>query len=186
MTELASRQDRAPVRPAVAVLLIVLGLGLLVLWRIASGTEQHSWDRSAVPPAYAELVSGHSYAISLPGGVPAAHRQNVSPDSLSCSISGTGVGTQDLTLTTEQDGTKATQQIASFVSPVTGAVQVSCAHLPPVFVDDAENARFDWAGVLVWAGAAALAVGLPLGLSSLRDSVRAGGSGRARDDDQVE
>lgn len=166
-------------RPAVSVLLIVLGLGLVVLWRIASGTERHSWDTAAVPPALVELTEGHSYAISLPGGVPSEARYGVSPDSLDCSASGSGVGSSQLKLTVEQDGTKATNQIASFVSPATGRVRVDCARLPAVFVDDADNAGFDWAGVLIWLGAAALAVGLPLGLSVLRAS----GTG---EDDQVE
>ncbi|MBE7187181.1 hypothetical protein [Jatrophihabitans endophyticus] len=176
----SSNATKPSLRPAAAVLLVVLGLGLVVLWRIASGTEQHSWDRGAVAPAVVELTGGHTYAISIAGGVPTEVEDGVSPDELSCSASASGIGTQRLTLADEQEGTKATNQIASFVSPVTGSVEVACRGLTGVFVDDADGAGFDWAGVLLWFGVAALAVGLPLGLSTLRESVRAG------DDDEIE
>ena len=178
----------ASLRPAVAALLVVLGLGFCVLWKIASGTEQHSYDRGAVAPSFVELTGGHSYAISVPGGVATAIADGV-PTSIEddvtyldphCSVSGTGIGTQRLTLVPEQAGSKATEQIASFVSSVTGDVQVSCSRLSSVFIDDADDAGFDYAGVLLWLGVIALAVGLPLGLSVLRESTN------VREDDEIE
>ena len=170
----------ASLRPAIAVLLVVLGLGLCVLWRIASGTEQHSWDRGAVAPADVELTVGHSYAISIPGGVATETENHVSPNSLMCAATAPGIGTQQLTLAAEPDDSKATEQIASFVSPVTGSVDVSCRRLTSVFVDDSDGAGFDFAGVVLWLGVLALAVGLPIGLSVLRESLP------TREDDEIE
>ena len=166
-------------------MLVILGVGFCVLWKVASGTERHSYDRGAVPPVFVELTGGHSYAISIPGGVSAEGEHGVTPDLLSCAVSGTGIGSRQLKLQPEQDGSKATDQIASFVSPVTGTVEVGCQQLPKVFVDDADDAGFDSAGLLLWFGVLALVVGVPLGLSVLRDSVPAA-SVRVGEGDQVE
>lgn len=170
----------ATVRAPIAVLLVVLGLGFCVLWKLAAGTEQHSWDRGAVAPSYVELTGGHEYAISIPGGVPTEVEDGVSPGQLSCTAGASGIATQRLQLVPEQEGTKATNQIASFTSPVTGQVQIACTRLSAVFVDDADGTGFDYAGVLIWSGVLALAIGLPLGLSVLRGSPGAG------EDDQVQ
>lgn len=178
--ETVTRREPVSLRPAIAVMLVVLGIGFVVLWRVAAGSEQHSYDRGAVPPAFVELTGGHSYAISIRGGVPTELTRGVSPDSLTCTVSGSGVGTQRLTLATEQEGTKATDQIASFVSPVSGQVQVACPGLEAVFVDDADDAGFDYAGLLLWLGVLALVIGVPLGLSILRESVR------PREDHEIE
>lgn len=192
MTDLdtPARSERSPVsmRPAIAVLLVVLGLGFCLLWKVASGTERHSYDSGAAAPEFVTLVGGRGYTISVHGGVPTELARGVSPDALTCAISGVGVATVKLTLTDEVAGTKAVNQIASFVAPVSGQVAITCDGLGAVFVDDSADAGFDYAGLLLWLGVAALVVGVPLGLSELRlASAHAPGVLRgSSDDDQVE
>jgi hypothetical protein len=155
---------------AAGAVLVLLGLLLWALHAVQSSRERHSYTAGGNPPTYVRLVAGHRYWISIPDGVRREAQFGVSPGALECTAARPGQAPGALDVTAEQNGTKAINQIASFTSGLTGTVQVQCAGLGAVYVDDAEGS-FDWAGLWLVLASIALAVGLPLTLSGLR-SVR--------------
>jgi hypothetical protein len=171
-------------RGTAGVVLLVLGAGLWVAYRLLAGTEPLSYAQGA-PPETVQLVNGRSYALAIRGGVPAEQQLGIPPKALRCDVSGPRIGVRPLTLTPETVGTKAINQIASFVAPVSGQVRVSCAGLTAVFVDDAANAPGDHAGLALLLATIALTIGAPLALSALRGSKRPRLS-RPGDDDEIE
>jgi hypothetical protein len=150
-------------------LLVLAGLGFWVLYvQRSGGAEQHSYDRAGRPPSYVRLLAGQTYSIAIHGGVNREIRLGLDPSALQCSAARPGQTPGALNLTNENKDTKAINQIASFVSGITGAVQVRCAGIGAVYVDDAEDAAYDWSGVWIVLASLALAAGLPLALSGLR------------------
>lgn len=177
---------RSPVagRTAAGVVLLVIGAGLWLAYRLLAGTEPHSYAQG-VAPASVRLTAGQTYSLAIRGGMPAAQRLGIPPTALRCAASGPGIGVRPLTLRPEAADTKAINQIATFVAPVTGRVHVSCAGLTGVFVDDAADAPPDHAGLALLLATIALTLGVPLALSALRSSRRSRRS-PSGDDDQVE
>jgi hypothetical protein len=150
-------------------LLVLAGLGCWVLYlKQSGGAEHHSYDRAGDPPAHVRLVAGKTYSIAVHGGVGRELRLGLDPGSLHCTATRQGEGPGALQLATENRDTKATNQIASFVSGVTGLVQVRCNGIGAVYVDDAASASFDWSGMWLVLASLALTIGIPLGLSGLR------------------
>ena len=103
-----------------------------------------------------------AYLAGLHGGVGTVRARHLAVADITCEIVPVGNGATQLAVVPEQDGSKALNQIATFVSPVTGRVHVDCAGLPAVFVDNADDAGTDRAGLALLLASAALAVGLPL------------------------
>lgn len=153
---------------------MVVGFGLWALFRITSGSEQHSYAHG-LAPRYVQLVRGHDYTLAVRGGVPAVQQLGLDPGAIRCSATTTDARSVSLTLSAESASTKAINQIASFVSPVTGQVHVQCAGLSEVFVDDAANASPDRSGWLLVLATIFLAIGLPLALSVARRALRTRG-----------
>jgi hypothetical protein len=172
-----------PIRPAstrmvfAAVALTVVGVALWVLYRVQAGTEAHAYSPGAIAPRTVQLTQGHTYHLSIPGGVQAEYDLGVAPSELACTFTPAGGQAGSLAVTAEDPGdpagSKTTNEIASFFAPVTGRVHVSCSGLPQVFVDDADDSPFDLAGLWLVLATASLAIGLPMMISVLRRPSRA-------------
>jgi hypothetical protein len=175
-------------RAVVAVLLMVAGLVLTGAFRVISGTEHQAFSVGAVPPSSVHVTAGKTYQLSVPGGVGALARRGADVGSGVCEWTAPGGASQALQVQAGGAGTKATNTVATFVAPTTGDIQVSCAGWGAMYVDDADNAKPDLAGWFLVAGVLALALGLPLGVSALRDAGRSGAGSRARasEDDEIE
>ncbi len=167
-------------------MLVLLGMVFAGMSRIAAGTERHSFSPSAVPPATVQVTSGHTYLVSVPGGVDALSKRGLNPSGLRCEWSAADSGPQPLDVSLYGPDSKATNAIGSFVAPVTGAIHINCVGWGTVFVDDAANASGDAAGLLLVLCIVAFTVGLALCLSAWR-SYRLGqpdDRARAADEDE--
>ncbi|HZY75826.1 MAG TPA: hypothetical protein VFE40_05875 [Jatrophihabitantaceae bacterium] len=153
---------------AAAVVLLVVGILLAGLYRVTSGTERHSYASDAVPPANVHVTVGHSYLISVPGGVAALQDHGLSPSGLRCEWSTGGSAVQPLSVQLYGPDAKATDAIGTFTASVTGDVHIDCTGWGAVFVDDADDAGGDLAGLFLVLCVIALTIGAALGLSALR------------------
>lgn len=170
-----------PNRLGLGVVLTVIGLGAWLLHVLQSGNEQHSYAAGHTPPQYIRVDAGHTYSIAIPDGVSAETKQGLDPGHLACTMTAAGQTAGVLQVTAEDAQTKATNQIGTFVAPLTATVHIDCSGIGPVYVDDAADAERDWSLAWLVLAAIALAIGLPLSLSGLRAM-----SVRAREDHQVE
>jgi hypothetical protein len=176
------------------VLLTVVGLALWALYRVQAGSEAHSYAPGAIAPDTVHLTKNHSYHLSIPGGVISEAKLNIDSSVLGCTIAPAGGAAGPLTISPEGSGSKAINQIAGFVAPFTGRVHITCAGLPPVFVDDADNAEPDLSGLWLVLATIALVVGLPMMLSVLRRPSRprrsawsdSGSAGAVGEDEEIE
>jgi hypothetical protein len=164
-------------RLTAGAVLIVLGLLCWALYVRQAGHERHAYARGAAPPTYVHLTAGKTYRIAIHGGVSRELELHVSPSALSCTAARPGEAPGALSVTSEPapssgEDAKTTDQIATFLSQITGPVHVECQTLGAVYVDNADDAAYDWSGVWLVLASIALAVGLPLALSALRLSLR--------------
>jgi hypothetical protein len=172
-------------RAVAAVLLVVAGLLCCALYRLTAGTEHHSYSPGAVAPSTVRLAEGRSYELSVPGGVKALAAQGADVTAPQCSYTPAGRSSSGLTVQAAGADTKATNTVATFVSPVSGVVHVDCLGWGPMFLDDAAGSAPDYAGWLLLLATISLTLGTALGVASIRaigtDSERA-----AREDDEIE
>src|SRR5215475_10954867 len=152
-------------RGVIAVVLLVAATLFGGLYRVADGVEKHSYNSGAVPPDTVKLTQGRTYQISVPGGRKALASRGIS----------TGVR-QNLSVTPLSSDVRPTNTIATFVSPVSGLVHLDCGPWGAVYVDNADNAGWDYAGLFLLLTAICLTLAVALGLSALY----------ARHGDQVE
>jgi hypothetical protein len=152
---------------AVGVALVLVGAGLWLVARLVAGTQPHSYG-DGPPPESVQLVAGHTYTLAIRGGVAAAQNFGVVPSTLRCNVASPQIGERPLTVNAEPSDTKAINQIATFVAPVTGRVHVNCPGRAAVFVDDAADAPADYKGLALLLATIALTVGIPLTLSAIR------------------
>jgi hypothetical protein len=156
------------------VVLVVLGLGLWAVYRLSIGNERHSFAAGAVAPTYVHVTAGKTYHLASPDGVRGEQTLGLDPDALRCTSNQVGQQPGQLSITPEKAGTKATNQIATFVAPVTARLHIDCEDTTSVFVDNADDADPDRAGLWLVLASIMLAVGLPLALSALRRPSAAG------------
>lgn len=168
-----------------ATLLVLLGVLLLGLYRVSSVTEKHSYSSGATAPANVHVTSGKSYTLSVHGGISGLQHRGVSIVSPNCTWSLAGSAAQALPVAMEKADTKATNQVGTFVAPATGETHVQCAGWGAVFVDNADNAGGDLAGVFLLGGTVALTLGLVVALAAARQFLGRP-SGPAGEDDEVE
>lgn len=171
------------------VVLLLAGIVFAGLYRITAGTEAHAFAPGAVPPATVRVTSGDQYLISVPGGVAALQRRGTNPSTLTCQWSAPGAASRALEIQAAGAGTKATNAVASFTAPVTGAVHVDCTGWGAVFVDDADNAPGDLSGLYLVLCVFAFTLGAGLALSALRARFVAAHPASARpagDDEEIE
>jgi hypothetical protein len=163
----------SPITAIAGAVLILAGLGCWALYVNASGHEPHAYARAGAPPQYVQVEIGKTYRIAIRGGVPAVAQAGVDIASLQCTAARPGAGPGALNLFIEDvNNTKATDDIASFVAATTERLHVECSGLGPVFVDNAEDAAFDWSGVWLVLASLGLLIGIPLTLSALRSAGR--------------
>ncbi len=163
----------------VAVALLLAGVLFGGLYRVADGLEKHSYNTGAVPPQTVRLTSGHRYQISVPGGRKALEKRGVSAATAQCSLSQDGGASTTLTVTTISADVRPTNALASFVSPVSGQVHLDCGPWGAVYVDDADDSGWDFAGLFLLLTAICLTAGVAFGLSALY-------AGMSRDGDEVQ
>lgn len=155
-----------------AMLLTIAGLALWALYRVQAGSEAHSFSPGALAPNTVHVTQAHIYHLSIPGGVQAENALGIDSSVLRCTIAPAGGAATGLAIAAEGDGSKATNQIASFFAPFTGRAHLACAGLPPVFVDDADDAKPDLSGLWLVLATICLTIGIPLLLSVLRGGPR--------------
>ncbi|WP_375481180.1 hypothetical protein [uncultured Jatrophihabitans sp.] len=180
----------APVRTAgsrlglIGAALVVIGLVLCLAYRYTAPGEPHSYAAGAVAPYEVSVTQGHLYHVAVHRGVDAEADRGRTSSSLTCTYSVQPGVDRALPVTAESDSTKATNVIATFQAPVTGSVHIACAPFGSVFVDDADNAPGDRAGLYLLLGIIALGLGVPLLLSGVRSAFRAreDSAFRARED----
>ncbi len=173
--EPAYEPDPPAARPKLSRALIagtVVVLAALVSWALyvlQSNSEAHSYSHGGqAPPATVQLTAGHTYGIAIDGGVAREVALGLVPGTLQCTTTKAGQAAKPLQVNAEAQDTKATDRIGSFVSGVKGRVKVECAGIGVVFVDNADDAGYDWSGVWLVLASVLLAIGLPLTLSGLR------------------
>jgi hypothetical protein len=162
-----TRRASSPVT-FVGVLLLLFGIGLWGLYRVAAGREDHAFAPDAIAPTEVHVTAGMSYSIAIRGGVPTETKAGLDPGALHCQYTPRGGSPAELTIVAEQTDTKATNQVASFTAPVSGSIHIECPGLAAVFVDDADDASGDLSGVLLVAATISLTAGVGLTLSALR------------------
>lgn len=150
------------------IALLVLGFGLWAVYRLSVSSERHAFAAGAIAPTYVEVTAGKTYRIAAPGGVQRESDAGVDPSALRCSVTPQGAPAVQLAITPEQAGSKATDQVATFVAPVTGKVHIDCRGGSEVFVDDADDAAADRSGLWLVLATIMLAIGAPVTLSVLR------------------
>lgn len=167
-------------RAAIAIVLLALGVVFAVLYRTSDGGESHSYNRGALAPRGVHVTAGNLYEVSTPGGVAGLQRRGLSIQLKTCTYQRAGV-TGTVSLTPLGADTRTVHAVATFVSPVTGEVSIDCPGLPQgTFVDDADDASADPAGLFVLLATVAFTVGAALGLSALYSA-----SGRRKVADSV-
>jgi hypothetical protein len=178
-----------PTLPRILVtgtLLVLAGLASWALYAVAARTEPHAYARGEAPPATARLVQGHTYWISIPGGVRSEARLGLDPSALQCTAAAAGRSPGALKVTPQAADTKATDQIASFVAGFSGSARIECSGIGAVYVDNAADAAFDWSGFWLVLASALLVVGLPLTLAGLRSLGRGSGGDPGSDVGRVD
>jgi hypothetical protein len=155
-------------RAIVATILLLGGLGSAAVYRVVSGTEHQSFSAGAVPPSSSRVTAGKTYELATPGGVATLKRDGANIASAQCEWSYPGSGSQLLTATASGADTKATNVVATFISPVTGDIRVDCSGWGAMYIDDADNTPADIAGWFLLLAVIALALGAGLGVSALR------------------
>lgn len=167
-------------------LLVLVGLACWALYVKQSRSQPHAYSHGANPPSYVRLLAGQTYWISVRGGVARVAELGIDPTALHCTAARTGETPGAVQLVTETSDTKENDRIASFVSTVSGQVQIRCDGIGAVYVDNAADAPYDWSGFWLVLTSITLAVGLPLTLSFLRRVSVNGASFALDDDDEVE
>lgn len=146
----AARRPRAPGALAAAVLLSLAGLAWLAHLRVAVSGD-HSWD-SGRPSATVRVTAGRTYDVSSRDGLRLlVARQGTSDVRISCTFSTAAGRAGDLNVTPLAYDERVLHRLATFVAPLNGDVAVACPDAGPVWVDSADDARFDTAGLLVLA-----------------------------------
>lgn len=163
-------------RGVLAVVLLLAAVLFGGLYRVADGLEKHSYNSGAVPPDTVELTQGRTYQISVPGGRKALAKRGISTAAAQCSVTQPSGVSQHLSVTLLSSDVRPTNAIATFVAPVSGSVRLDCGQWGAVYVDDADNAGWDYAGLFLLLTAICLTLAVALGLSALY----------ARHGDQVE
>jgi hypothetical protein len=179
LSDVSRPRPRTPAALIAGAILVAAGLGCWALYVKQTGNGGHSYDRGGSPASSVRLVAGETYTISIHGGVDREVELGLDPAALQCTAALGGQVPGALDIVAQSRDSKATNEIASFVSSIRGDVQIQCGGVGAVYVDDAEDAPFDSSGVWLVLASLALVIGLPLTLSGLR---RPAGEARELDD----
>ena len=180
-----SERREPPRLLVVGTLLVFAGLLSWGLYALSAGHEKHSYTHGGAPPPFVDVTAGHTYHLAIPGGLDAERKLGLDPTKLQCTAAESGSLPGPLNVVAETN-TKALDRIGSFTAGRSGSFTIRCAGIGAVFVDDADDAGYDWSGLWLVLAAAALAVGFPLALAGLRALAPRTAVSAAREDDQVE
>ena len=165
--------------PTTAFRFGMAGVALLVFaivcsggYRLASADEHHSFAASGVPPATSRVTAGATYLLAVPGGMATLARAGLGAAHLQCQWSAPGSGAQFLAVTPLDPGTKATDAVATFLGPYSGPVSVNCLGWGAMFVDDADDAPTDYAGMLLLLATIGFTLAVPFLLAGARNRRR--------------
>lgn len=144
----AGPQRVAFARLATGILLLLITVVLFAGSRLVAGTQQHSYDPGATPPASYRLVAGKTYQLSSPTGVAALQKAG-KLTRLQCYWSTDGQLMNPLTIVDTLTDERDLQTFGTFTAPETGPFQITCNGINKVFVDDAGNSGADTAALLM-------------------------------------
>lgn len=155
-----------------AVILLVLGIAFGGIARLAASAEQTSYFGHTSAPEFAHVTADQTYLLSVHGGSKALADQGLNAAGLACSyITPTDPTLRSLKLTAEAADSNATNTIATFSAPVGGAIRIVCpTYSGAVFLDGADNAPFDLAGLYLLLCVLALTLGVALAVSAMRSA----------------
>ena len=149
------------------VLLLVAGAAWLGRGA-ANSSATHSWTPDATPPRTVQLTAGEDYTLSTAAGIAAlADEQGAEQPTLRCTATSGSSSAVGLKVTVGQVDQRILHVVGRFRAPFSGPAAISCAGIGRVFVDDANDAAFDTAGLLVVSTIMALFVGSALVLSGI-------------------
>lgn len=165
------------------IVVVLAGTACWALYGLQAGRERRAYTHAGAPPAHVQLTARHTYWLSVPGGVRHLDKVGVQVSSLQCTAAGAGQTPGALSVTPQGKDTKATDEIASFFSGITGQVHIECAGVGAVFVTGGAADGFDWAGLWLILASVLLVIGIPLTLSGRR--LLPGRPARGRRDDDA-
>jgi hypothetical protein len=154
------------------VLLLVAGAAWLARGA-ANSSAAHSWTPDATPPRTVQLTAGEDYTLSTPDGISAlAGQQGADQPTLSCTATSRSGSAAELKVTVGQVDRRILHVVGRFRAPFSGPAAISCIGVGRAFVDDADDAAFDTAGLLVVVTIMALFAGGALTLSGVYEFAR--------------
>jgi hypothetical protein len=154
------------------VLLLVAGSAWLARGA-ANSSAAHAWTPDATPPRTVQLTAGEEYKLSTPEGIAAlADQEGADQPTVRCTATSRSGSTVRLKVTVGPVDRRILYAVGQFQGPFSGPAAISCAGVGRVFVDDADDAVFDTAGLLVVVTVLALFVGGALTLSGVYEFAR--------------
>ena len=148
-------------------MLLIAAVVFFIVYRLLDGSEHHSFNSGARPPATVHVTEGQQYEISTPGGLTALAHQGLDAAAISCTYSQGGGPAVNLATSTLA-GSRTTHAVATFIAPVTGDIRVSCPGLRlGAFVDNSDDGAADLSGLFLLLSTIAAALAVPLGMSYL-------------------
>jgi hypothetical protein len=165
--EFAGRSTR---RAVAAVVLVILGIAFAGVAIVAAQSEQTSYFDRSTPPQFVHLTKGKSYLLSVHGGADTLSAEGLDVTTLKCQYSTTANGAaQDLPITALAADSRAVNSIGTIDAPITGDVRVQCTNFTGnVYLDGADGAPFDLAGLYILLCLITLTLGLGLGIAAIR------------------
>ena len=156
--------------------LLLSSIAFLGLWRIADDSQNHAYNPGAVPPTMVALTAGKQYQISTADGPEALAAQHTNTLKDACTWSEGGSAPQTLAVTPIASDSRSTHVVATFVAPASGDLHIACPAWGAVWVDDADDAPTDLAGLFLLLGVITLTSGVILAFTALyRRSVEPAG-----------
>ncbi|MDQ2959368.1 MAG: hypothetical protein M3Y42_20705 [Actinomycetota bacterium] len=151
-------------RLGIGVLLMLAAVVVFAGSRLVAGRQQHSYDPGAVPAASYRLTGGKEYQLSSPVGVAKLQKAGLL-SSLACTWSSDGDLQTPLAIVTTQTDDRDLRTFATITAPTTGRLQISCARISQVFVDDSDDTGRDNSALLVLLTIALGVAGVGIGVS---------------------
>jgi hypothetical protein len=147
--------------------LLLTSIAFLGLWRIADDTQNHAYNPGATPPTMVALTAGRQYQLSTADGPDGLAARRVDTVRDACAWSAAGSAPQTLAITPVASDSRSTHVVATFVAPASGDLHIACPVWGAVWVDDANDAPIDLAGLFLLLAVITLTGGVILGLTVL-------------------
>jgi hypothetical protein len=157
-----------------AVVLSILGIAFAGTALIAAHSQQTSYFDRSTPPMYVHVTKGKSYLLSVHGGADTLSAQGLNASSLNCQYSTReNPAVQTLAVTALSPDSRAVNSVATIDAPTTGDIRVQCPNFNGnVYLDGADNAPFDLAGLYILLCIITLTFGIALGIGAVRGATK--------------